>query len=56
MFGLTGFEEQEAIKVCAEQTLEMGDDALFDDSDDFDNDTELENQIELREECGYDFN
>ena len=53
MFGLTGFEEQEAIKICAKvDQLEMGDDALFSEDKSFDNDTQLEDMIELREECG----
>ena len=53
MFGLTGFEEQQAVKVCSKvDQLEMGDDALFSEDESFDNDIELENTIELREECG----
>jgi len=30
----------------------MGDDALFSEDKSFDNDTQLEDMIELREECG----
>ena len=53
MFGLTGFEEQQAVKVCSKvDQLEMGDDALFSEDESFDNDTQLEDMIELREECG----
>ena len=53
MFGLTGFEEQQAVKVCSKvDQLEMGDDALFSEDESLDNDIELENTIELRKECG----
>ena len=43
MFGLTGFEEQQAIRICAKtDQLEMGDDALFEENTSYNESDQLE--------------
>ena len=52
LFGIDGKLETLANKTFKTEPCEMGDDNLFEEETDFDNDMELESMIELREECG----